>query len=115
MEVLEHFGDWQVADRDIKGYSREMVERVLERKEELDGHLAKLSKNWTLDRMTALDRNVLRLGAYELLYQPETPVKVVINEAVELAKKYSTTQSGKFVNGVLDALRKYRDEEPKGA
>ncbi len=66
--------------------------------------LANAATTWRLDRQAAVDRNILRLGAFELLYMGEMPVAVTINEAVELAKKFSTAESGRFVNGVLGAL-----------
>ncbi len=71
---------------------------------ELDDRISSLSAGWTLDRQPAVDRNVLRVAVYELLFMPEVPAGVVINEAVDLAKKYSTADSGKFVNGILGAL-----------
>jgi transcription antitermination protein NusB len=63
-----------------------------------------VAENWRIDRMAAIDRNILRLGAYEILYCPDVPTKVAINESLELAKRYSTGQSSRFVNGILDRL-----------
>lgn len=71
---------------------------------ELDGWIGGLARGWDVGRMAAIDRNLLRLAAYELVYRPGVPAAVVINEAVELAKIYSTAESGKFVNGILSAL-----------
>ena len=70
----------------------------------LDAAIAKQSKGWTLQRMPSIDRNVLRIAAFELMGRPEVPVAVVLDEAVELAKRFSTDDSGRFVNGVLSAL-----------
>lgn len=81
-----------------------LVIGVGERRAELDDVIAAHSHGWTLARMPAIDRNVLRLGAYELADRPDVPVAVVIDEAVELAKRFSTDDSGRFVNGVLSAL-----------
>jgi N utilization substance protein B len=81
-----------------------LVIGVGERRAELDEVIAAHSHGWTLARMPAIDRNVLRLGAYELADRPDVPVAVVIDEAVELAKRFSTDDSGRFVNGVLSAL-----------
>ena len=67
--------------------------------------LAAVAENWRIDRMAAIDRNILRLGAFEILQCPEIPSKVAINEALELAKRYSTAQSSRFVNGILDRLQ----------
>lgn len=79
----------------------ELVTGVEARGDELDEVLGRLAKGWAVQRMAVLDRAILRIGAFELLACPETPVAVVISEAVELAKRYSTEESGKFVNGVL--------------
>lgn len=81
-----------------------LVIGVGERRAELDKVIGAHSHGWTLARMPAIDRNVLRLGAYELAHRPDVPVAVVIDEAVELAKRFSTDDSGRFVNGVLSAL-----------
>jgi transcription antitermination protein NusB len=86
-------------------YLQNLVDGVADHQEELDSLIKKYSEHWRLDRMVAVDRNLLRLGAYELLYHPEIPAKVVLNEAVELAKRYGTELSGAFVNGVLDQIR----------
>jgi len=71
---------------------------------ELDPLIQQYARGWTIDRMAVIDRNILRLALYELRYHPEQPYKVVINDAIELAKKYSTAESGRFVNGILGAI-----------
>ncbi|MFN4032413.1 MAG: transcription antitermination factor NusB [Fimbriimonadales bacterium] len=71
---------------------------------ELDPLIHQYARGWTIDRMAVIDRNLLRLAIYELRHHPEQPYKVVINDAIELAKKYSTAESGRFVNGVLGAI-----------
>jgi N utilization substance protein B len=76
--------------------------------EELDALIARYSEHWRLERMTVVDRNLLRLAAYELLYQAKIPPKVVIIEAVELAKRFGSDDSGAFVNGILDQIRAVR-------
>ena len=83
---------------------------VWESRAELDQALARVSDRWRVERMPVIDRNVLRLALYELRHEPETPTAVIISEAVELAKVYSTDKSGKFVNGVLSKLA--REERP---
>ncbi len=70
----------------------------------LDALIGHHARGWTVERMPALDRTILRMGAYELLHRPDVPRNVVINEAVELAKRYSTEDSGRYVNGVLAAI-----------
>ena len=81
--------------------ARSLVSGVRRNRAELDAMLERTAENWRVERMAATDRNILRLGAYEILYA-ETPDPVVINEAVELAKRYGTAQSAQFVNGILD-------------
>ncbi len=86
-------------------YLQELVEGVASHLEELDVFIVRYSEHWRLERMTIVDRNLLRLAIYELLYQPQIPPKVVINEAVEMAKRYGSEGSGGFVNGILDQVR----------
>ena len=81
-----------------------LVQGVAEQQKEIDAAIAALSAGWRMDRQVAVDRNILRLGGYEMLFLEGIPTAASINEAVELAKKYSTTESGRFVNGVLGAL-----------
>jgi N utilization substance protein B len=99
------------ADR-IPAYLVALVEGVANHLDELDALIARYSEHWRLERMTAVDRNLLRLATFELLYQPAIPPKVVINEAVELAKRYGTEGSGAFVNGLLDRIREAAGREP---
>jgi N utilization substance protein B len=91
-------------------YAEELVRGSLTHLAEIDRRITELTPEWTPDRQAAVDRNLLRLAAYELLYRPDAPVAAVVNEAVELAKKYSTAESGRFVNGVLGALAR----QPRG-
>lgn len=85
-------------------FARDLVAAASERAAEIDALIAGASKNWRIDRMSRVDRNILRLGACELIAFPDVPVKVVINEAVELAKRFGTAESSAFVNGVLDRI-----------
>jgi N utilization substance protein B len=84
-----------------RGFVKDLVLGSIEHAAGLDGLIAPLLQDWTLDRLPNVDRLILRMGAFEILYRPETPRAVVLNEAVELAKKFSTEDSGRFVNGVL--------------
>jgi N utilization substance protein B len=102
-ETLAHTFDGE-KDPEVAAYGRRLVEGVLAHREEIDGRLAALAREWSLHRMANVDRNVLRMAAYELLYEPEVPPSVVIDEAVELARIYSTADSPKFVHGVLASL-----------
>lgn len=85
-------------------FAVELVTGVATHQARIDGLIQRYAVDWALDRMPAVDRNVLRLGIFELAERPETPVGVVISEAVELAKQYSTEDSSRFVNGVLSAV-----------
>ncbi len=87
-------------------FARDRIEGVINHLEEIDSEISKLAKNWRLDRMASVDRNILRLGTYELMYCPDVPPQVAINEAIELAKRFGTEDSASFVNGILDALMK---------
>jgi transcription antitermination factor NusB len=95
----------------VPAYLRALVAGVAAHQEELDAIIARHSEHWRLERMTIVDRNLLRLAAYELLYEAKIPPKVVINEAVELAKQFGSDDSGAFVNGILDQIRAARMEQ----
>ncbi len=90
-------------NRPLVEFARKLFHSVVANRRELDKALSSKAANWSLRRMAAIDRNVLRLGAYEIL-MTDTPGRVVINEAVELAKRYGDRQSGQFVNGILDRV-----------
>jgi N utilization substance protein B len=90
-----------------RGFVKELVLGTLEYSAQSDAEIGPLLEGWTIDRLPTIDRIVLRMSVYELRHHPQTPAAVVLNEAVELAKKYSTDDSGRFVNGVLaSAIRK---------
>jgi transcription antitermination protein NusB len=85
-------------------FTAELVEGVGEHLDEIDDTIRRYAKDWTLERMPAIDRAVLRIGVYELVHRPDVPTGAVISEAVELAKTFSTDDSGRFVNGMLSAI-----------
>jgi N utilization substance protein B len=85
-------------------FAQQLLAAAVERAPAIDELIGSASKNWRLDRMSRVDRNILRLGAVELVAFPDVPVKVVINEAVELAKRFGTAESHAFVNGILDRI-----------
>ncbi|HVS02349.1 MAG TPA: transcription antitermination factor NusB [Thermoanaerobaculia bacterium] len=87
-------------------YARRLVQGTLDHQAEVDGLIRGQAENWRLERMSVVDRNVLRLAVYELLYEPDVPQLVILDEAIELAKRFGSEQSGRFVNGVLDGLVK---------
>lgn len=91
-------------------YAQDLVSGTIERMSEIDSLVEKHSWEWRLDRMGNVDRNVMRIAVYELLFCRDVPPSVVINEAVELAKVYNGEESGRFVNGVLDAIHKEHQE-----
>ena len=103
-EVIVDALDQSVLEGANRVYAEEIVRGTLDRQSVLDERLSVLSTDWAMARQAAVDRNILRLTGYEILFRPAAPVAAVINEAVELAKKYSTAESGGFVNGVLGAL-----------
>ncbi len=104
-EALARFWrNFEPVEREVREMAEELVRGVAAHRREVDDAIEGASANWRLDRMAKVDRNVLRLAVYELRHRGDVPVKVVINEAIELAKKYGAEGSGAFVNGVLDQL-----------
>lgn len=98
-------------DPDVLRFAKELLNGCLAKRDELDEMIATVAENWQVYRMAVIDRNVLRLGTYELMFLMDIPPKVTINEAIDLAKRYSTAESGSFVNGILDKIRtKVRSE-----
>src|SRR3954469_21531600 len=89
----------------LREFAEELIAGVQAHQPQIDRLISGAAENWRIDRMAAIDRNILRLGAYEMLFCPGVPMKVAINEALELAKRYSTAQSSRFVNGILDRLQ----------
>jgi N utilization substance protein B len=96
----------QRADADVEGFARDLFEGAVVNLDQLDRLVREHAENWRLERMAAVDRNILRVALYELLHHPETPAAAVINEALEIARRFSTGDSVEFVNGVLDGIRK---------
>ncbi len=97
---------------DDEGFARELVEKVVAHREELDQIITQFAPNWPIMSITIIDRNVLRLGVYELKIADKIPARVAINEAIELAKGFGGQASGRFVNGVLGAI--FKDMVVKG-
>jgi N utilization substance protein B len=91
-------------DGEAQSFARELIAAAVEHAKHIDEQIASASKNWRIERMSRVDRNILRLGACELIAFRDVPTKVVINEAVELAKRFGTAESSAFVNGVLDRI-----------
>jgi len=95
---------------DIKDFASGLVRGVAANLETIDTRIAQYATNWQLKRMAVVDRNILRLGAYEIVFRDDIPPKVSINEAVELAKRYSSLEASKFVNGILDKIKLEKDK-----
>jgi N utilization substance protein B len=113
-EVLRTF--WsergQAVDDDVRGFADELFQAAVTRGEEIDRLIERHAEHWRMDRMAAVDRNVMRAAVAELLAFPQTPAAVVINEALEIARKYSTPESVTFINGVLDSVAKELSAKP---
>jgi N utilization substance protein B len=93
-------------EREVKEFTTQLVKGTRENLKTIDILIDKNAENWTIERIAKVDCNILRSAIYEILHRPEIPVKVTINEAIELAKKYSSSESYQFVNGILDRIAK---------
>jgi N utilization substance protein B len=103
--VLERFVRDRLRDDTLVPFCLGLYDGVVAQQADIDRRLSEAAENWRLVRMAAVDRNVLRLGSYELLHTPDTPPNVALDEAIELARRYGSADSPSFVNGVLDRLR----------
>ena len=103
--ILDSFWEMNEQPEKVRAFATELVRGTISRIKEIDRLIQGHTKNWRLSRMAAVDRNVLRLAVFELLSDAKTPDTVVINEALEIAKKFSTNESAQFVNGVLDSIK----------
>jgi transcription antitermination protein NusB len=104
--VYEHFWKSQKVSDGVREFATEIVDGTYRNLKEIDQLIEKHAANWKLSRMNSVDRNILRLSVYELLYCHDIPTTVTINEAIEVAKKFGTEESSAFVNGILDNLSK---------
>lgn len=98
------FADERQAKRSIR-FARELVAGALDKLEEIDAAIAAHAKRWDVSRMAAIDRNIIRLGVYEMMFKDDIPVLVSINEAIEVSKVFGSDKSGNFINGVLNGLK----------
>ena len=103
-EQIKEFWERNPCQEDIQDFTEELVAYVSDNNEQIDKLLGKCSDNWSLSRMAVIDRNILRLAASEMMFNKDVPIKAVIDEAVEIAKKYGSADSASFVNGVLDRI-----------
>jgi len=104
--AIDSFWKKKKGPAETKDYSRWLVEGISAHREEIDAAIQSISEHWRISRMALVDRNILRLAAFELLHAEPIAPAIVINEAIEIAKKYSSPEAATFVNGILDALRK---------
>jgi N utilization substance protein B len=102
--VVRHWAEEFAVPESSIPFAQELVEGTLAHLEEIDTRLAQLSEGWALTRMAKVDRNLLRLACYEIIFRVEIPGRVTINEALEIAKRYGSDESGKFINGILDRV-----------
>lgn len=103
---IDEFLSVKDESEDVKRFTEELVSGTIEKLDEIDSAIEKVAKNWPLKRMAAVDRNILRFAAYEILYRKDIPPAVTINEAIEISKKFSSEDSASFINGLLDRLAK---------
>jgi len=104
--ALEEFWADHPVDPEVRQFAEQLVRGTKANQAKIDECLAQVADRWELSRMAVVDRNILRAGIYELLWCAEIPPKVAINEALEIAKKFSTEESTRFINGILDRVRK---------
>ena len=103
---LDKYWEDKKASEEIKEYSNWLVNGIVSNQREIDNIIQQVSEHWRISRMALVDRNILRMAVFELLYEENLAPAIVINEAIEIAKKYSGDEAATFVNGVLDAIRK---------
>ncbi len=105
LDSLHEYVESETTDKEMRDFAIRLIQGSRRHQEETDSRLKEVTRNWDLSRMATLDRNVLRMAVFELLHCPDIPPKVTINEAIEIGKKYSTANSGAFINGILDRVR----------
>jgi N utilization substance protein B len=111
LQMLENFCGNFPPSKKAQPFFLKLVNGVLEEGSEIDALIEKFSKNWKISRMACVDRNVMRIAVYELLYCDDIPAKVSINEAVDIGKKFGTEESGAFINGIMDSIRGAMEKE----
>jgi N utilization substance protein B len=112
---LEDFWASCEATSKARDFAEELIQGVEDHRRELDDMLQRYAEHWDVQRMGALDRNVMRVAVYEMLHRPDIPPVVSINEAVQIAKEFSSLESGRFVNGLLDQICRHIDRPARSA
>ncbi|MBI4848723.1 MAG: transcription antitermination factor NusB [Nitrospirae bacterium] len=107
-DVWKEFWESIKEDDDVKNFTRDIVVSTRKNLAEIDATIKRAAEHWSLERMAVIDRNILRAATYELLYRKDIPPSVVMNEALEIAKKYSTEESSPFINGILDKIARQK-------
>ncbi len=103
------------ATEDVRAFANELVVGTIEHLDEIDDRIRLRTEHWRIPRMAIVDRNLLRMAVFEFIYQPTTPRTVAINEALEIARRFSTSEATQFVNGILDAIKRDIEGEPEPA
>ena len=112
-EMIERFCNHFTPSKKVFPFFFKLVEGVMEAGSEIDAVIERYSDNWKLSRMSGVDRNILRIAVYELMYCNDIPSKVTINEAIDIGKRFGTEESGAFINGILDSIRMaLKEKEP---
>jgi len=109
-DIFKVFDEVLPVEISYREFSVKIFRGVCQNQTKIDNLIEKYSDNWDIKRMSVIDRNILRLACFEILYMKETPINVIIDEAVEIAKKYSNRDSSKFVNGILDKIQTERNK-----
>lgn len=110
-DVLGIYFEGKTIANEVRAFSTSLVRRAVDERGRVDELLRETGSNWRLERMAVVDRNILRLATAELLTDPETPRNVILNEAIEIAKRFSSAESAQFINGVLDAVKRRLEGE----
>ena len=110
-EMLEYFCGCFCPSKKSRPFFIKLVNGVLKTKGRIDALVERFSQNWEINRMSCVDRNVMRIAVYEMLYCDDIPPKVSINEAVDIGKKFGTQESGAFINGIMDSIRGALEKE----
>lgn len=105
-QIVSNFFEQQEETQAVGDFARQLVIRTVEHIEKIDALIQRHAEHWRLDRMAIVDRNLLRLATQEFLFDKETPKAVVINEAIEIAQRFSSKESPQFINGILDSIKK---------
>ncbi len=111
--IRNHWQTQEDADKSVKDFTMRLVEGTIANLKQIDKTITSCATNWELKRMAVIDRNILRMAAFEIIFLDDIPVKVAINEAVDLAKKFGDVDSGRFVNGIVDKIKDTSLKEKK--